>query len=88
MGESFRKLVIFLRLSRAILKDTIPPNFVEKTFVNSEKKPTKFMNVFFLKSFRLYGILPRLLHYLEVVFPLNLLLGWFLPDAGQELVDD
>ena len=74
-------------LACSILKDTIPPNFAEKIFMNSHKT-MKFMNVFFLKSFRLYGILPCLLHYLEVVFPLNLLLGWFLPDAGQELVDD
>ena len=35
-----------------------------------------------------HNILPRPLHYLDVVFALNLLVGWFLPDAGQEFVDD
>ena len=34
---------------------TACPNFVEKTFADGSK-PTKFMNVFSLKSFLLYGI--------------------------------
>ena len=34
------------------------------------------------------NISPCPLHYLDVVFALNLLVGWFLSDAGQEFVDD
>ena len=43
-------------------KDTMPPNFAEKTFVNSHKT-AKFAKVFSLKSFPLYGMLfPQFLH--------------------------
>ena len=36
-------------------KDATPPDFVEKTFANSHKT-VKFVKVFFLESFLLYGI--------------------------------
>ena len=41
--------------SFATAKDATPPNFTEKTFVNSHKT-TKFAKVFSLKSFPLYSI--------------------------------
>ena len=50
-GENFHRV-----LACAVPKDTTPPNFAEKTFVNSHKT-AKFSKVFFLKSFPLYGIL-------------------------------
>ena len=37
------------------LMDTMPPNFAEKTFVNSHKV-SKFAKVFSLESFLLYSI--------------------------------
>ena len=40
--------------SFAVPKDAMPPNFAAKTFTNSHKT-TKFMKVFFLESFLLYG---------------------------------
>ena len=49
-GENIHRLLAF-----AVPKDATPPNFVEKTFVNSYKS-VKFMKVFSLKSFLLYGI--------------------------------
>ena len=48
--ENFRGLV-----ACALPKDTTPPNFTEKTFVNSHKT-AKFTIVFSLKIFPLYGI--------------------------------
>ena len=48
-GENFREL-----LACAAPKDATPPNFTEKTFVNSHKT-VKFAKVFFLKRFPLYG---------------------------------
>ena len=36
-------------------KDAMPPNFAEKTFVNSYKT-SKFVKVFSLESFPLYGL--------------------------------
>ena len=41
-------------LAFATPKDVTPPNFAEKTFANSHKN-TKFVKVFFLESFLLYG---------------------------------
>ena len=49
-GENFCGLLTF-----AAPKDTMPQNFAEKTFANSHKT-TKFMKVFSLESFPLYGI--------------------------------
>ena len=49
-SENFRAL-----LAHAMLKDTMPPDFAEKTFVNSHKT-AKFASVFSLESFPLYGI--------------------------------
>ena len=49
-GENIHRLLAF-----AVPKDAMPPNFVEKTFVNSYKN-VKFVKVFSLKSFLLYGI--------------------------------
>ena len=48
-GENFCKLLAF-----AVPKDATPPNFAEKTFMNSHKT-AKFVKVFFLKSFPLYS---------------------------------
>ena len=48
-GENFCGLLAY-----ATPKDTTPPNFTEKTFANSHKT-AKFMKVFSLKSFPLYG---------------------------------
>ena len=48
-GENFCGLI-----ARAVLKDTTPPNFTEKTFTNSHKT-LKFVKVFSLESFPLYG---------------------------------
>ena len=48
-GENFRRL-----LACAVPKDATPPNFAEKTFVNSHKT-AKFAKVFFLKRFPLYS---------------------------------
>ena len=42
-------------LTFAAPKDTRPPNFAEKTFVNSHKA-VKFTKFFSLKSFPLYGM--------------------------------
>ena len=42
--------------SLVLPKDTTPPNFMEKSFMNSHKT-LKFAKVFSLKSFPLYGIL-------------------------------
>ena len=41
-------------LTCATPKDTMPPNFTEKTFVNSHKT-VKFAKIFSLESFPLYG---------------------------------
>ena len=58
-------------------KDTMPPNVTEKTFVNSHKN-SKFVKVFSLKSFPLYGIL----------FNLNWVCAWTchfsVPDEGTQ----
>jgi len=45
-------------------KDTMPQNFAEKTFTNSHKT-AKFVKVFSLESFLLYGICAHkfVLHY-------------------------
>ena len=48
-GENFHRV-----LTCAALKDTTPPNFAEKTFVNSHKT-AKFAKVFSLESFLLYS---------------------------------
>ena len=48
-GENFCRL-----LACAVPKETTPSNFVEKTFVNSHKT-VKFVKVFSLESFPLYG---------------------------------
>ena len=63
MRENFCELVekkIFVQKNLADcllvpLKDATPPYFAEKTFANSHKT-SKFAKVFFLKSFKLYGI--------------------------------
>ena len=47
-GENFRRL-----LTCATPKDTMPPNFMEKTFTNSHKT-LKFPKDFSLESFPLY----------------------------------
>ena len=47
--ENFRILLTF-----AVPKDATPPNFAEKTFVNSHKT-AKFTKVFSLESFPLYS---------------------------------
>ena len=49
--ENFLRLLTF-----AVPKDAMPPNFAEKTFVNSHKT-VKFVKVFSLKCFPLYSIL-------------------------------
>jgi len=49
-GRKLSQIVTF-----AVPKDTVPPNFVEKTVVNSHKT-AKFAKVFSLKSFPLYSI--------------------------------
>ena len=49
-GENFRGLLAF-----AVPTDAMPPNFTEKTFANSHKT-VKFVKVFSLESFPLYGI--------------------------------
>ena len=49
-GEKFRGLLAF-----TAPKDATPPNFAEKAFVNSHKT-VKFMKVFSLEIFLLYGI--------------------------------
>ena len=63
MGEIFHKLVenkmIFVEKSfmdclLVPLKDATPPNFTMKTFANSHKT-SKFVKVFSLESFMLYG---------------------------------
>jgi len=43
-------------LAFAAPKDAKPPNFMEKTFADSHKT-AKFVKVFSLESFPLYGIL-------------------------------
>ena len=48
-GENIPRL-----LARAVLKDTTPPNFMEKTFANNHKT-VKFAKVLSLESFLLYG---------------------------------
>ena len=62
-GENFCELVkntIFMEethglLAFAALKDTMLPNFKEKSFANSHKT-VKFVEVFSLESFPLYSI--------------------------------
>jgi len=49
--ENFHRLLI-----RAMLKDTMSPNFAEKTFANSHKT-AKLAKVYSLQSFPLYGSL-------------------------------
>ena len=49
LRRNFRRLLAF-----AAPKHTMAPNFPDKTFANSHKT-TKFMKVFSLKSFPLYG---------------------------------
>ena len=49
-GENHCGLLAF-----ATSKDATTPNFVEKTSANSYKT-TKFVKVFFLKSFPTYGV--------------------------------
>ena len=64
MRENFRKLVekkIFAEKTFADCllvppKDTMVPNFLENTFANSHKT-SKFVKVFSLESFPLYGIM-------------------------------
>ena len=48
-GENFHRL-----LAHAMLNDTTPPNFAEKTLANSHNT-TKLTKVFSLESFLLYG---------------------------------
>ena len=48
-GEKFRRFLTF-----AAPKNAMTPNFAEKTFKNSHKT-VKFVKVFSLKSFPLYG---------------------------------
>ena len=58
-GENFRKFVKNTIYAEETLADCSQehhtPNFMEKTFTNSYK-PTKFVKVFFLGSFPIYGI--------------------------------
>ena len=68
-GENFRGLVkntIFLCRT----KEYYAPNFTEKTFVNSHKI-AKFVKVFSLKSFPLYGNLFLFQHEARVLLFLS-----------------
>ena len=47
-------------LTFAVPKDTMLPNFTEKTFANSHKT-AKFAKVFSLESFPLYGMCAKVL---------------------------
>ena len=48
---------IFVDCSVVPPNNAMPPNFTEKTFANSHKT-SKYVKVFSLKSFTLYGTLP------------------------------